>query len=111
MAGISTSLIGNKYINVNILNEIAARFTESTEKCLKTHETAADDDANSEGQHEFASFFVAKRFSHTKRDAKRASEIGLASRQSGFVQISEEIRAVQRGLIQVLTIIVKIIQE
>ena len=49
MAGISTSLIGNKYINVNILNEIAARFTELTEKCLKTHETAADDDANSEG--------------------------------------------------------------
>ena len=46
MAGISTSLIGNKYINVNILNEIAARFTELTEKCLKTHETAADDDAN-----------------------------------------------------------------
>ena len=56
MAGISTSPIVNKYINVNILNKIAARFTESTEKCLKTHETAADDDANSEGQHEFASF-------------------------------------------------------
>ena len=57
-AEISTLRVKNRYINVNILHENAARFAALTEKRLKTHETAEDDDANPGGQHEFASLFA-----------------------------------------------------
>lgn len=55
---IRTFHVGNRYINVNILHKSTARFAALTEKRLKTHETAEDDDANSGGQHEFASLFA-----------------------------------------------------